>query len=235
MFNHVRTLLLNELPQNDFQWGEEAVPEDFKPKRISSVVQLGLNALYGPTNDRAGKNWLLGIAAPLLHSTALDALTRRSDSRITYWPEIGAQPPDWSSYGTAEADTEGLTIYGTPEYVGGRALRRFMVVSDSSGLSVRNEQGTLIYSVEDLPTGPIELITGVRIKTDQYGSWMVTTVNRPVVKLSECVQRLETSGVLPAIWNKDPEAAAIYSNSGHIPEKFAAALVGLSTLIDQLP
>lgn len=238
MFNRVRTLLLNESADSTFPYGEEAVPDEFVPRRSNDLTRLGLRAVFGDNPDRAMKNWMLGLYAPMLHCRAADRFARRQDARVSYWPAAPrAVRPDWSVFGTAEVvGPDGLVVLGQPTHTY-RLLRRLTVSSPPNGpVTVRNEKGdsevsTVVYS-GGLST-PVKLLGGLSVIVPSAGGeWQVTTVGRPYSSPAETLIGLESTGLLGSWFARDAEMAEAFAASGHVPEKLGIALIALAELID---
>ena len=87
MINHVRTLLLNQdgskRPMTTF-FGEECVPELFRPVVLPAELMTVRRALLGSNPDTAGLNYMLWQYVRILHSTEFEDYVYALDTRVTY-------------------------------------------------------------------------------------------------------------------------------------------------------
>lgn len=66
--------------------GEEYVPVDYRPKRLTTPLAAARRILFGTDPDRLYLNYRLREYMTILHSTELEEYVRALDKRITYWP-----------------------------------------------------------------------------------------------------------------------------------------------------
>lgn len=241
MYNHVRTLLLNELSDPTFPLGEEAVPGDFRPRRLGVDAETAYSALFGPSRDRASKNWVLGLLAPLLHGRAVDAFTRRADPRVAYWPVTpGLDPPSWSGYGVATVSgSDGATLVGTPTADGPATVAYTVTAVPDGAVTVTASTGRSRTTTPTYTAGrstPVEVTAGLSIVVPSAGgTWAVSTVSRPAVSLEAVHARLADPAVLRIILETDPDLEGALDATGHLPERVGLLACGVASLVDRSP
>lgn len=91
MYNHLRTLLLNQdgnavLP--DYTIGEAAVPADFRAVNLPAYLDEIRSRLFGSNPDRSMLNYRLAQYTKLLHATELASYVDALDPRVTYSESI---------------------------------------------------------------------------------------------------------------------------------------------------
>lgn len=160
MVNHVRTLLLNMLPEVvGTTPGEEYVPRDYKPVNLPADLRAASAALFGVGADRAGKNLQLLRITGYLHTSSLAEYVTETDSRLTYRPDrpasvfdrlgatvtnvSGSEAVGWSgratfgaqgrAYGSWNVTTDGAGGY-TVTTVGGEPRAGFVTESDAGDI-----------------------------------------------------------------------------------------------------
>jgi len=89
MYNHARTLLLNQSGEGGSQLiypGDELIPEDFRPVKLPTYLQVVRSILFGISPDRVMLNYRSCQFLRLIQSTELQSHIAELDKRITYSP-----------------------------------------------------------------------------------------------------------------------------------------------------
>lgn len=238
MFNHVRSLLLNEPADPAYPYGEEAVPAGYAPRTLSRRLDRLYGAVFGTARDRARKNWVLGLVAPVVTGRAATAACAAAgvDPRAAFWPLPRCSPPDWSVYGTTTvtAGPAGLQAYGVPDFEGPAAVT-FDVIADPGGsVTVRVPNGlsrTVTPPYSGDRSAPMALAKGVRFTVPETGgTWAVRAVSRPVLSLDA----LHTSLAADGSWLLDEVGLrAHYAATGHTAERAGVLLVALALAVER--
>lgn len=87
MYNHARTLLLNQSGVGGSQLiypGDELIPEDFRPVALPTYLQIVRARLFGVSPDRMMLNYRSSQLLRLIAATELQSHVEALDSRITY-------------------------------------------------------------------------------------------------------------------------------------------------------
>lgn len=122
MINHVRTLLLNRQREGHGldEPGEEYIPADYAPRRLSPAMRRAWQSLFGSQPDRLFLNYRVRQLLQIMHGTVLGNDILRPDPRVTYLPfaddlfevvfgiqvqHIGGSPTEVKVVGTPQVDT----------------------------------------------------------------------------------------------------------------------------------
>lgn len=87
MYNHARTLLLNQSGEGGSQLvypGDELLPEDFRPVALPTYMQIVRARFFGISPDRVMLNYRASQFLRLIQATELQSHIEALDSRITY-------------------------------------------------------------------------------------------------------------------------------------------------------
>lgn len=240
MFNHVRTLLLNQdgsaNPGLDFP-GEEAVPVSFRAVQVPAVVQLCRTILFGRNPDRLMLNYRLREFMTILHSTELDEHVRAFDPRITYDLQDTSLFDDSLFTVRVEGGPGHLQVIGLPQADEnqGRLLHQFRVSCGNAGqVTVRQETPPVREEVFNLDEVSDVVLDGKLrcLPTRNPGSvWHVTSVARPVRTLPQIVEALRKTVTEPRevqLFGADPDDPyRTYRNLWKTHEQLPYALGGL--------
>ena len=260
MINHIRTLLLNEAaarrPPLTFP-GEEFVPPNFAPRRLSAALSRPLQVLFGRSPDALFQNYRLRQVMALLHTSVVADVLTRDDPRITYWPTapgafdtvFGVQveqylggPRDLHVLGEVQADDRaGVCQFRWRVIASGTSVQVFPDVG-----SVRTPyQGTVSFQNQlstPIPLPGSTLQARLTFATEPCG-WTVTAVGPPAKGFAEVIQELLTAfqGETLAALFREPRTApydALYDVWMQEPTtlgKVAAALLALAYRIEEQP
>ncbi len=209
MINHCRTLLLNRpgstviLPNFI---GEEFVPIDYVPARLSSQLQLVWDILFGTDPDRAMLNYRLRQYMSILHSTELEEFIYSFDERVTYWPIIDTQlyggPSITPTAVQLNTPTKAFYLAGNIQSVQAtsRLLTQWNVtVTDGSNVTINQlttPLSTIVkpYTISNGLSNLIPLQNSYLQFMFQAGigsTWSVQSVARPALGLSDIILSLE--------------------------------------------
>jgi len=159
MFNHVRTLLLNQdganSPTKEF-FAEELVPPEYVAVDTTGYLDTVLNILFGANSDRAMRNYRLRQFMSILHATELEKHVMEFDPRITY--KATDRDLITYQYGLFATQTQGtsnnLLFTGEQAVIDALGTMDFMFVIDVSPAStiVRRHIPTAREKSYDPPT-----------------------------------------------------------------------------------
>ena len=203
MFNHVRTLLLNNNGAPTL--GDVDVPANFLPLTLPSWLQAIRAQLFGQTPDRAMLNYRLAQILPLLHVTDLAEYLSAVDTRVTY-----LDSPPLDLFAPANYVPQIFTNGGGTVYINGAP-----VVPDATGtmhytITVATTASTIQINTyapqaqQQLFTPPHDggLFTPVALSTSGYtvlapaanGLWTVEIYNQPQWTLGQLDMVLHVLG-----------------------------------------
>jgi len=214
MYNHARTLLLNEdgkkQPGQDFL-GEELVPRDYRKLQLPDYIRQIRAFLFGTTPDRAMLNYRIKQFLDLIQPTELNSFVLDLDPRVTY--DIADEPtlvrdvpffvPEVRQYAGTPAT---LTILGSPAVpdATGRVIYDFDVdillgnTIEVKRLSQPDESNIVALTLTNGLSNHINLPgTGYRfvVNDDNPGAaWKITGNLRPMWTMGQIVLLLERLG-----------------------------------------
>ena len=240
MFNHIRTLLLNNV--NAPTLGEVAQPPEFRMVTLPPVLVAVRARLFGSNPDRAMLNYRLAQLMPLIATTELQEYVLAPDQRLTY---TAAGTTDLFS-ATAFTPTP-VTAYGGDLVVGGtpngpeptgRLLQDFVVTATETQVTV---EGTAPSSWAQTwtPTAGAGLFPPVDLGNSGYtvtapaapGAWSLTFYLRPQWTLGQvgAVLHVLSPAVLTALFGTAAaEPYQTFSNCFYNHPQLAYQLGGLA-------
>ncbi len=205
MFNHARTLLLNDHGSNAPGYGlagEEAVPLEFRAFVVPAFLASVRRVLFGSNPDRLMMNYRLRQFMAVLHSTELVEHVLELDPRITYDP--AATDLFEHNFGiTVEGTDRPFFCSGTPgpDDSRGRLLFAWRVsIGSGNQVTVFREtvppaEQTTTFTVEDGLSSPVTLGQDLLCSFDPTAgnTWFVTATARPNRDLPAIVEALRNS------------------------------------------
>ena len=184
--------------------GEEAVPPEFRPRKLPAAAAGAWSVLFGKNPDRLLMNYRLAEYLNLLHATDLAGYVTGLDPRITYTP--GRAIPGSAFEPSVEGSTAPIYFFGdpSPDDALGRLVRSWRIETLSGNrASVRRETSPISDRIVDL--SPAAGLSGA-VALDEKGGfscafdptpgnvWYVTAASRPSRGLPEVVSALRRSG-----------------------------------------
>lgn len=245
MINHVRTLLLNALPETATFPGEEFVPSTYKVRSMPTVVRKIRQIIFGGNPDRYMLNYRMYELMVALHATELEEYVTYHDSRITYLPFRAT-----SLYSTAYGMT--VTPIGTftgdiaqvgrllPSELTGRLYYRWQFdVTSGSTVDITQEvpsrlNATDAYTLTAGRSNPIQLpgsSLSVTFSGPVGSKWIIEYLTRPTKTLATIMTTL-ASGVtgtdeLVLFGTNPAEPLKTFMNLWHDHDEYAYKLGGL--------
>lgn len=235
MVNHFRTALLNMRPATTPGPGEEYVPDDYQPVRLTPSLTAARAALFGAGADRTGINLTLASILTFLHGSRLGPSLTSVDARITYDPR---KPADvWADIGADTETTEGPDPVGWSGSAAfrqpGRGFGRWEVSTDGAGAySVVPEGGQAIpgdVTAGDL--GDAIPLAGTSLSlivpTDAEGRWRVTLTLPPTHRWASAAS-VDVLGVFtPSVSDEETDWFAAWSDP-YVPAPLKAGALALA-------
>lgn len=214
MINHGRTLLLNVAggtrPSPNFP-GEEIIPPNFTPRRLSGGLATVQQIMFGTSPDRLMLNYRARQLLSTVHGIPeLEQFLLDLDSRITYWPTSNMSLFQ-SAFGESIMQIAGanqieIDLVGDPlpPDSGGRLQREWRIdVLDGDTVRIKQQKPVLstvtaeygltdgISNLIDLPGSGFQF----RFHTPDIGTaWIIESNVRPPEDLSVIVTALENAG-----------------------------------------
>lgn len=205
MFNHVRTLLLNDDGRNSpgptFP-GEEGVPAEYRRVAPPGAVRAVRNELFGTDPDRFCLNYRLREYMGLLHATELAEHVYGFDPRVTYRPAAW-RPDDFPFAPAAEGSARPIYFAGAFAADEGRGRWRAQWRVSYAGPTATVLRVTPPVSEQEYEvttelgvTSEVPLDAGLRCYFDATpGSfWHVTAAGRPTRGLPDVAERVAALG-----------------------------------------
>lgn len=227
MTNHVRSLLLNMLPEMvGTTPGEEYVPKDYRPVNLPHELRQASEALFGAGADRAGKNIQLLRITGYLHASPLSDYVTELDARLTY--RVGKPGAVFDQLGTTVVNVSGSEAKGwsgQPTFpVAGRAYGSWVVTTDGSGgFTVTGVGGEPRAGfVTDAGTGDAIPLPGSNlslvVETGAAGEWSASLLVAPTYNFASASltgdpdavfrpARSDSEAAWASAWNDSPVAA----------------------------
>lgn len=210
MYNHLRTLLLNQHPAApDWAIGEEAVPATFRPVNLPAYLDEVRARLFGVAPDRSMLNYRLAQYTRLLHASALGQYVYDLDPRVTY---LGTDRTDLfgtAAFEPAVTQTKGrrpLVVQGDPAAPDptGQSYHAYRIEQlDGDTISVGEDHPTSKNRLLDLAfagglSAPVPLGDSgyvALVPQEAAGTrWQVTFHARPQWDLGQIAAALRVSG-----------------------------------------
>lgn len=208
IFNHIRTLLLNDAGHLAPGAGypcEELVPREFPGIEMPDYLHRVYRALFGFWPDRAMRNYRLQQFMTLLHESELAEYVTQFDSRITYQrgkPSafLSRNPPTV----TTQADAR-FFVLGEPEGVqDGPILHNHTVtVLETGRIQSAWDQARTSSTVENVTyigglSEPVWLENGLHVRVGEDAEpddmWEITSLARPTIDPGIIAYNLEALG-----------------------------------------
>ena len=209
MYNHLRTLLINQdgtnRPGFDFP-GEELVPAEYKTTGLPASLQSIRRILFGGDPDRAMLNYRVKQLLSLIQCTELQEFVTQLDPRLTYdIADENTLAMDATFQPTVEANSVGeLQFIGSPESpdMSGRSRYVFRVIT--IGDIARVWRAVPNNDVQDYPLTVVDgLSNAIPLEGSGYSAVLNTAANttfniqiflRPTWDLGQLVPLLERVG-----------------------------------------
>ena len=259
MINHVRTLLMNKgrdgNPIEDF--GEEYIPSDFIPKRLSIPLATVNRTLFGGNPDRLFINYRMRQIMALMHSTDLSQDVLATDSRVTYLPMRNDLFDDAFKIAIKRIAGPALQVYVRGEHLvnmGSGIVHQMWDVevleNDQVRVLKRREpfqESTTTVNYDDGLSTPVTLLGSeltVQFPPAPVGYRLQIESNaRPQLDVAELLNQLSISfgerGVSEVFPPLAPEPFAtwfaIYNTHPLAVYRFTALLLAIAARIEQMP
>lgn len=260
MINHIRTLLLNQSaasrPEPTFP-GEEVVPPNFIPRRLTPGMQHLWHCLFGRQPDALYQNYRLWQIMALLHASPLADLVTLRDSRITYQPQqyvafpdcfrvdvtqIAGAPVSLYVFGEPAADdVAGICMFSwRVDYLAPSTLRIIAQFPAAREITAEVTFSAGLSSAVPIRNTPLQLRVA---QAAENCSWTVNATGRPYRPFGEVLaafaQTLQDDG-RAAIF-KEPRTELyerLYRAWQDYPTdigRYSAAILGLAYRIEEQP
>lgn len=145
MFNHARTLLVNQAAPAALILGEELIPAEFRPVRLPQTLQNVRRLFFGTTPDRSMLAYRSRQLLSLVHCNELMAFVTDLDPRLTY---------DFQD--TPFADDAVFLPQVIPQTVGGGASTECYLLG-TAGAPDRSGRMQQIWDVEVLTSSTLRV------------------------------------------------------------------------------
>jgi hypothetical protein len=262
MINEFRTLLLNAAgPADLLRPGEEFLPLEFAPRRLTGPLQRIHRLLFGTTPDWLMRNYRADQLLPLVHQSALRDAVTDLDPRVSYsLLPVG----DWrygSVFGSAAdtveifGDSQQLFVQGSNTVLPDRSgicRYEWRVVSESDDeVTITGLTGTTVTATlpitfgsdgfsQALPLPPLQMT--FRCVPDFDRNWSIRIYRRPQLNPGQLLSDLKTLGLsdLLQLWKTaDTEplqsCRELFDTSPEFSEQLAAVLIAFVYSARALP
>ena len=255
MINHVRTLLLNR-GQDGYgldTFGEEYVPADFRPRKLSIPLSLAHRTLFGGQPDRLYINYRLRQIMALMHATPLAQDVLAKDSRVTYLPFKDDLFDDAFKIELHRVSGPALTIHvagsHTTNLSSGIVQQLWDVeVTDLGVATVSKRRQPFITETHDFDEKTPVPLPGSSLRVHLHDAPIgyrvqIKSSARPTLDVAEVLRQLTRSfgerGLQEVFPPLAPEPVATWAriwNESHLSAlRFTALLLAFAERIEQMP
>jgi hypothetical protein len=248
MYNHARTLLLNQSGEGGSQLiypGDELIPEDFRPVKLPTYLQVVRSILFGISPDRVMLNYRSCQFLRLIQSTELQSHIAELDKRITYSPFdsrlLATELFQPSAVASQPVEDAAIYINGSdlsPD-ASGRCEYSYLVSVLSGDLVVQRTVSPEANTITSLTftaglSQEVELpYSAYRVRVNELSegcTWRVQGYYRPSRSLSEIDESLRSIGqenVLQLFGESPAEPYMTFYNCWQKHPEFAYRLGGI--------